>query len=310
MKKYAFVFLCACMFCHLFSESVATSFEAALVQGYEAYRNEDWQSAMIFFRKAVSSPATSTDESWYLLIMSEVYAGEYAAAHADCVRFTTQFAFSQYAPYIQYQNGRCLHFLGQHENAVLVLSDFCHQNPKHDLYASALYWIAEAFFAEYNYDAARGLYERIVVDYPTDAKTAAAQYRLESIDQRSREEKLLYLLKVTGEENLASREDYERQLRQYEAEDKLGLRQKLTAAEGRIQELERELASAKAGQASSGEGTASGVHDVPTVSQTATAETASKSTAFEDDPDVLALKRKARQLQYLLDEQKNAETTE
>lgn len=327
MKKIALAALCLWLGSHAWAQ-LADGTGATLVQGYEAYRDEDWHSAVIFFRKAIAASAVSTDETWYFLIMSEVNAGEYAAAHADCVRFVSQFSFSQYAAYVQYQNGRCLHFLGQHENAILVLSDFCHQNPDHLLYASALYWIAESFFAEYNFDAARGLYERIVKDFPNDAKTAAAQYRLEAIDQRSREEKLLYLLKMTGEENLAAREDYERRIRQYETEDKFGLRQQLSQAEGRIQELERELAAAReeaknAGRTADKDG---GVHDVfpglVPVGQTATdygaaagkagqaAAGESAAAAPEMDADVLALKRKAKQLQYLLDEQKSTESAE
>lgn len=264
----------------------AAQAEVALVQGFEAYRSGDWTSALFFLRQAVASPSVSTDETWYMLIMSEMYAGDYTAAKADCERFERQFVLSQYLPYIQYQHGRSLHYLNQNEGAVLVLSDFCHQNPSSGLYASALYWIAESFFAEYNYDAARALYERIVVEFPNDGKVGAAQYRLAVIDQRSREEKLLYLLKVTGEENLAAREDYERQLRQYRAEDKLGLRHQLELAESRIADLERELSAVRAGASG-------GMHDVVSIQQ--------------QDEEVEALKRRARQLQFLLDEQKSAE---
>lgn len=306
---------------------------AALVQGFEAYRQEDWTSALFFLRKAVADSTVSTDETWYMLIMSEVYAGEYAAANADCDRFIKLFTFSQYMPYIQYQKGRCLHYLNQNENAVLVLSDFCHQNPESALYASALYWIAEAFFSEYNYDSARALYERIVIDFPDDAKVGAAQYRLESIDQRSREEKLLYLLKVTGEESLAAREEYERQIRQYEAEDKLGLRKQLNLAEARVSALERENAALRAEKntvtpvVSIPEYTASSAAERPSAEQSIVSESAASSApvsaagsvpatlteqkdTVEVDAEVEALKRKARHLQYLLDEQRSTESVQ
>ncbi|MCR5723946.1 MAG: tetratricopeptide repeat protein [Treponema sp.] len=315
MKKagIALAFLLALI--PVFSESAGGKAETALVQGFNAYRNEDWHSAMIFLRQAVTSPSVSTDETWYMLIMCEMYAGEYASAHADCEQFFKLFAFSRYAPYVQYQEGRCLHFLNQNENAVLVLSDFCHQNQNSELYASALYWIAESFFAEYNYDSARALYERIVSDFPADSKVGAAQYRIEAIDQRSREEKLLYLLKVTGEENLASREEYERQLRQYEAEDKLGLRQQLATAEARISELEQALAAQKAAGVIVLPAEGQGVHDVVqpvAASKPAAGEATATAapTAVEEDAEVLALKRKARQLKYLLDEQKSMEEAE
>ncbi|MCH5288390.1 MAG: tetratricopeptide repeat protein [Treponema sp.] len=271
---------------------------AALISGYEAYRNEDWTSAMFFFRKAVAGSGGATDETWYMLIMSEMFAGEYAGVLADCEAFLRQFSFSQYAPYIQYQRGRSQHYLRQNENAILTLSDFCHQYPDHGLYASALYWIAESFYAEYNYEAARALYERIVVDFPRDAKVGAAQYRIDAIDQKSREEKLLYLLKVTGEENLAAREEYERQLKVYDTEDRIGLQRRLSDAQRRIAELEDEL-SVTGGGMNGFNGEVDGIHDV---ADTISAKTPDVRQPLSADSEVEALKNKARQLQYLLDE--------
>ena len=320
----------------LTAESSLAQAQNALVQGFEAYRNEDWTSAMFFLRKAVSVPGSGTDETWYMLIMSEMYAADFATANADCDTFLKQFAFSQYVPYVQYQKGRALHFIGKNENAILVLSDFCHQNPTSYQYPSALYWIAESFFAEYNYEASRALYERIVVDFPDDSKVAAAKYRIDSIDQRSREEKLLYLLKVTGEENLAAREDYERQLRQYQTEDKLGLRQQLSEAQNEIAALNQALEAQKAQveqlkknayaaplSAAASPASASPaavpaassdspeVHDFsnqPELSESAPAAASNPGVpavlySSESDPEVEALKRKARQLQYILEEQ-------
>jgi len=309
--------------------SATVSEASALTSGYEAYRNEDWTSAMFFFRKAVSGAGGATDETWYMLIMSEMYAGEFTAALGDCETFLRKYSFSMYCPYIQYQRGRCLHFLHQNENAVLTLSDFCHQYPNHDLYASALYWIAESFYAEYNYSSARSLYERIVMDFPRDSKVSAAQYRIDSIDQKFREEKLLYLLKVTGEESLAAREDYERQLKLLEAEDKLGLREQLSDARLRIEQLEsrlREATAAASDKNARGDSLAKapeqgGVHDfsssgtdsrkgssVPSDSPYYMSPYAPRVQARGDgDPEVEALKRKARQLQYIIEEQKNSE---
>ena len=296
-----------------FSQGVSSTLpdSDALVSGYDAYRKGDWTSAMFFFRKAVAVSGGTTDETWFMLIMSEMYAGEFKAALGDCDVFLRKYTFSMYVPHIQYQKGRCLHFLHQNETAVLVLSDFCHQYPEHELYASALYWIAESFYAEYNYNSARGLYERIVMDFPGDAKVSAAQYRIDAIDQKSREEKLLYLLKVTGEENLAAREEYERQLKLFEAEDKLGLHQQLTDAHLRIDQLERELAETRAVAAVSGtsKNAGGGVHDFDEL-MNAAAERAARTSYgsdMEGDPEVATLKRKARQLQYILDEQKAQE---
>ena len=123
------------------------------------------------------------------------------------------------------------------------MSDFCHLYPEHELYPDALFWMAESFFADYDFETARSLYSRILDSYPSSAVYSDSKMRLEEISRREREEKLLYLLKVTGEENLSTREDFERQLRQYQAEDKIDIRKQLADAKSRNEELEKELAS-------------------------------------------------------------------
>lgn len=196
--------------------------DMALLQGYDAFRNEDWVSALFFFRRAVSVQ-DAPEETWYMLILSEMFAEDYAAAVDDCDLFIVRFPSGAYYPLALYQRGRALYYLGQYDGAVAQLTEFCHLYPMHEMYASALFWIAESFFNEYNYPAAKVLYERIVSDFPRDAKSVDAQMRLRTIGQAEREEKLLYLLKVTGEEYLAAREEYERQIRQYQSEDSIGL---------------------------------------------------------------------------------------
>ena len=321
---------------------------ANLTQGYEAYKNEDWVSAIFFLRKVVSAPGSANDETLFMLIKSEVYAGEYKQAQADCEKFLEQFAFSPYREYIQYQNGRLLHLLARNEDSVLAMSDFCHQNPESDLYPMALFWIAEAFYDEYNFEPARGLYERLVEDYPACEKAPQAQYKLDLIERRTREEKLLYLLKVIGEENLSTREEYERQIRVYQLEDQLGVKKELIDALARIAELEALLEGsepvyvyAEPGEEEPPKDDGLSVAEVKapeperkvegaikqpvikTVIQTVnessirvknnnkkTSSSAapkssgdSNSSVTASDAEVQALKRKAKQLQYLLDEQ-------
>lgn len=278
MKKiisFVFISILSCAF--VFSNN-----DEFLLDGYEAYRKNDWSSAMFFFRKQGIN--NIQEEPMYMLIMSEIYGGDYKSALSDSEFFLNKYPDSRYVPYIQYQKGRCLHFLSRNEDCILVLSDFCHQNPDSEMYAAALYWIAEAFYSEYNFDSALALYERIVVDFSNDEKAFDARYRIEMIEQRQREEKLLYLLKVTGEENLAVREDYERQLRLYKAEDKMGLKKQLNEAQLRIQSLEKLLSEER--------------YNSELLREKA------ENNVEKKDPEVEALKIKAKQLQFLLDEQK------
>lgn len=221
-----------------------TAARAAFSQGCDAFKSGDWNSAMVILRKAVSfDENNANDGARYMLVMSEIYAGEYEQAGRDCDSFLRDFPRSPYSPYVQYQKGRALFEAGEYEQAALLLSDFCHQNPDSEMYASALYWIAESFFASCKYDEARALYERIVNEFPGDAKAPAAQFRLETIAQRAREERLLYLLKKTGEEYLAAKESYEKQLKLYSSASDASeeAAERLARLKKRNDELEAEI---------------------------------------------------------------------
>ena len=149
----------ACVLLLLFTGyGVARTVEnEAFVQGCDAFKKGDWYSAMLLLRKATAFPVNDTAETWYMLIASEMYAASYAEAALDCDYYLHSFPDSMYVSYVQYQKGRASFYLGDYEKAVLLLSDFCHQYRDDELYASALFWIAESFFSGYNYDEARAL---------------------------------------------------------------------------------------------------------------------------------------------------------
>ena len=216
VKRFALV-LAVLVFCAAAVFSASREGQVALAQGCDAFKSGDWYSAMISLRQASTYPENDTGETRYMLIAAEMYAGAYAEALADCDYYLRVFQGGPYESYVQYQKGRASFYLGDYEKAGLLLSDFCHQYADHEMYASALFWIAESFYVGYNYDEALPLYERIVREFSSDAKAQAAEHRIEAIAQRTREEKLLYLLKKTGEAYLAAKEDYEKQLHMYDA---------------------------------------------------------------------------------------------
>lgn len=228
------------------AEITDSSASGALVQGVTAYQQEDWATALFFLRKAVSLPEGRTGDTVYLLIMSEMFSGDYVSAVDDCAVFLQEYPDHLYTPYVLYQQGRALHFIGKNQDAADVFTALCAAYPEHDLYSSALFWLAESFYSEYNYEPAKALYERIVSEFYDSPKALDAQYRLDSIDQREREYKLLYLLKVTSEEYLAAKEDYARQLRLYQSEELLSLRRQLNETEAQLAATERELESVRA----------------------------------------------------------------
>lgn len=220
---------------------VSSSGMTAFVEGCKAYSGGDWTNAVFMLKKAVGYPEYSNPDAYYMLICSEINAGEDKSALDDCDFYLENYPDSVYYSRIQFYKGRILYNLGEYESAVIVLSDFCHQNEKDDLYSSALFYIGESLFEGYRYAEANSIYQRIVDEFPESPKVPAAQYRIESIAQRQREEKLLYLLKQTGEEYLSAKEEYERQLKMYNPETISSTRQKLAESQRQNADLQRQV---------------------------------------------------------------------
>ena len=152
---------------------------------------------------------TNGPEPLYLLVMAQMFKGDYDGVLSDAKKFETLYPKSEYRQYVDYQKGRALYYLGDYKNSISVFAKFCGEFPNSDMFPSALFWMAEGLYQSYHFDEAKGILERIVNEYPNSAKYTESCYRLDLIVQREKEEKLLYLLKVTNEEFLASKNDFE-----------------------------------------------------------------------------------------------------
>lgn len=240
MKKIIAVLALICSFSFFAFSSESASM--AFVEGCKAYSTGDWSSAKIMLKKAVSYTQNQNADTYYMLISAEINAGDYKGALEDCNYYLEHFKKSIYYPRISYQKGKLLYNLGEYEKSIIALSDFCHQYENNELYPYALFYIGESLYEGYRYNDALEIYDRVVTEFPDFEKVSAAKYKIESISQRSREEKLLYLLKQTGEEYLSAKEDYEKQLRQYNSESVALTRQKLQETQIRNEELEKQIA--------------------------------------------------------------------
>ena len=238
--RYLLPFLLALLLTSVHAQNIQND---SLLDGYLSYQKGDWTNAAFFLRKAATDPSVSNDSVWYMIIMSEMNMEKFSNALSDCNYFMQTFNDSSLLPNVKYQRGRVLHYVGQNDNAVLELSDFCHENPESPVYSSALFWIAECFYEDYSFETAKTLYERVVSEFPESSKVEDSLFKISLINQREREEKLLYLLKLTGEEYLSARETYEKQLRIYQTEDAKELRKQLAQARERILELEYNAAN-------------------------------------------------------------------
>ncbi len=280
-KQSLFIFaLSALLFAsQAFCQSASLS--DSFVQGLVSYRSREWGNASVFLHQAVEQEDYDTDSTWYMIIMSRIYSGEYSLAVNDCDYFISSYPESELLEAVEYQKGRALHCSGQNDSAVMTLGSFCNEYPESNMYPSALFWIAECFYDDYDFETARALYERIVSEWPSSAKAEDAEFKLYLISQRDREQKLLYLLKMTGEEYLSAKEGYERELSTMRVENVAELRRQLSSANSRIQELEETL-----------------VPDINSVEMRSQNYPASGGT----NEEMYSLKEKAALIQKLLDE--------
>lgn len=300
-QRYLLPFLLALLLTSVHAQNIRND---SLLDGYLSYQKGDWTNAAFFLRKAATDPSVSNDSVWYMIIMSEMNMEKFSNALADCNYFMQTFNDSSLLPNIKYQRGRILHYVGQNDNAVLELSDFCHENPESPVYSSALFWIAECFYEDYSFETAKTLYERVVSEFPESSKVEDSLFKISLINQREREEKLLYLLKLTGEEYLSARETYEKQLRIYQTEDAKELRKQLAQARERILELEYNAANnmtySQGGpviESVSSENTKN--ESVPESKTDGNTSKASKGPV--SDEEIFTLKQKAALIQKLLD---------
>ncbi len=268
-----------------------------LVQGFEAYQRNDWSSALLYLRKAASMPQSSTAEVWYMLIMSQMYSEQYEAVLQDGAFFRQVFPSNTYRPFVEYQIGRALYYTGEYDESIKCLGDFCTQYPDHELFPSALFWMAESLYLTFYYDLARTLYERVIIEYPHSPKSTECLYRIDVISQREKEEKLLYLLKVTGEEYLSSKEEYERLLKQYQTEESIGLRKQLNEALVKAGKLEAELEESRRIQAQQKEK----IEELNKTAEALRTDTPQSTVDLDRQRQILELKEKASRVQQVLD---------
>lgn len=301
MKKYILFLVLSCFFASSFLSAQATTNDY-LAQGLQAYKEGNWESAILLLKNAVSLPESSTPEVLYVLVMSQMFNGNYDDVLKDGEAFCKLYPNSEYKIYVDYQMGRALHYKGRYTESISLLQKFCSENENNELFSSALFWMAESFYASYYFDEAKGLYERIVTDFPNSAKYIESLYRLDLIVQRKKEEKLLYLLKVTGEEYISSKENYDRQIKQYNTEESIGLRNQLRIANENLKKVQSELEIISAENASLVEKNAElekSYADLQIMVEQANIEKAERNAKYL--ADIEELKRKAQIVQDALD---------
>ncbi len=246
MKKSIIICLCLCFSFGMFfgqtseQERVTSSFGKDLVMGLEAYKLGNWEDTLFFLKRTNEYQNATSDVVWYFVVMSQINIGDYESVYKNGQIFIKEFPDSKYASEILYNTLFSSYKLTMYEQTISGFTNFVQKYPLSVHVPSALYYTAESLYSVYEFEQARALYNQILLDYPTSEYYSDAQYRIELLDHREREEKLLYLLRVTGEETLAAKEGYEKQIKELQSEESVMLRQRILELESLVTQLEVE----------------------------------------------------------------------
>ncbi len=326
MKKI--VSLCVCIFMLVMpvfvqeNESTEQTFGQDLVQGLEAYKIGNWEDALFFLKRTDNFQNALSDAVWYFVIMAEMNLGDYDAALRDGSTFLEVFSESIYVPEITYQTEYARFELDMYDEAINGFSDFIYVYPDHDFVSFAVFYTGEALYNTYDFSRAKSYFDRIVLEFPESTKYDDALFRLELLEQREREEKLLYLLRVTGEEAVAAKEDYERQIKQLQSEETLILRKRLQELEtehGKLQIERQELLAQNESlrntvqelntvivenndQTSESDSFTTNTNTINTVGEVGSSENATSISEQNSNSLIEELTRKALELQRLINE--------
>jgi tetratricopeptide (TPR) repeat protein len=103
----------------------------------------------------------------------------------------------------------------QFEAAIQAFSRFLSDYPDSEFEANAIFWTAESLLSLGQLDAAEQLFREVTVKHPTSFRFEAAQYRLEILELKRRENELLTLLQWSHEEYLQALALYDQREQEY-----------------------------------------------------------------------------------------------
>lgn len=209
MKQKALFLLFFGVSVSVFSQSA----ETALQRGLRLYGKGSFAEAVSELRNVDPGNADYPD-ALYWTGLSRLSLGNYRNALETLD--TLESLYPGRKPELPYHRGRILYYLGDYEEALIVLSDYSAGETNKTLKAASLYWAGECLYALRQFDTAETVFAGIVEKYPDSSKYQAALYRMELIKQKKIEAELLSILNWTHEESLRAQEEYRRREKDYD----------------------------------------------------------------------------------------------
>jgi len=202
------LFLLSAGICLVFAQSRMSASPADLLDmGIGLYGDSRFTESVTVLR-LIPPGDPYYSEALYWVCLGELMSGNYELAMRDLDLL--EYARSRWGSEIPYHRGRCLFYLGRHEEALVSFAKYV-ENPLvgDSGRAAGWYWMGEALFAMGRLDSAADAFSQVVEKYPYSIKFEAASYRLDLITQKKIEDELLAILKWSHEESLRSLEEYQ-----------------------------------------------------------------------------------------------------
>ncbi|MFP4378526.1 MAG: tetratricopeptide repeat protein [Spirochaetales bacterium] len=187
-----------------------------LANGLSAFENGDLERAVTLFDEAIAAPGSAYDgHALYWKGRTYLALGRLQDAANTFDEFVNTYSEHPYLEESQYQRARVFYLDNQYEAAIQSLARFLERYPESEFSANALFWTAESLLALGRLDEAERLFREVTVSYPTSFRFEAAQYRLEILELKRRENELLTLLQWSHEEYLQALELQDQREREY-----------------------------------------------------------------------------------------------
>jgi tetratricopeptide (TPR) repeat protein len=187
-----------------------------LADGLSAFEDGNLERAVRLFDAAVDAPGSAYDgHALYWKGRTYLALGRLDDAANTFDQFVNTYSEHPYLEESRYQRARVFYLDNQYEAAIQSLARFLELYPESEFSANALFWTAESLLALGKLDEAERLFREVTVNYPRSFRFEAAQYRLEILELKRRENELLTLLQWSHEEYLQALELYDQREREY-----------------------------------------------------------------------------------------------
>jgi TolA-binding protein len=216
-KSLILLIILLCMgFFSLSAQNRPTSPDELLKTGIIFYSEGKFGEALAVLQ-LIKAPSAEYPEALYWISLAELSRGEYEKALAELSVLEKTDPKGKRSEEIPYHRGRCLFYLGRHEEALVVLKGYADSLDDSDVRkAAAYYWMGESLFALGQLDNAADAFFVVVDQYPASVKYEASSYRLNLINQKKVEAELLAILKWSHEESLKSMAEYQTREKTYD----------------------------------------------------------------------------------------------